>query len=296
MATFYKLLADSVVAVHLAYVAFVVVAQVLIIIGLVCRWQWVRNLRFRVIHLVMVEVVALEGWFGIICPMTDWDKQLRVWQGEVITVAVQPAEPKSAPINSEAPAPSAPQTAPMPERPTPPTPMPQTPMPETPMPMAPMPEPPAPMPVAPQPEPAPAPPVAADEPAEEATFVGKLLSSILYLEVQQRVLDTWYVRFGLVTLALFVLFPPRTGRWTVSGLAGVVLVWTGVLFSCAAHYERITRPEPLPGVPPPESLHRIAPLEFGIWMMALGVACCGVHCLCRLRCSQAGEQPPVSPS
>ena len=155
------------------------------------------------------------------------------------------------------------------------------------------------MPVAPEPEPEPPQaPIAGDKTAadSEATFVGQLLSSILYVEVTQSVLDPWYVRFGLVTLGLFVLFPPRLGRWTASGLAGVVLVWTGVLFSCAAHYERITRPEPLPGQVAPESPHRVAPLEFGIWMIVLGVACCGVHCLCRSQTPPAGDQHPISPS
>lgn len=243
----YKLLADSVVAVHLAYVGFVVVAQALILIGLVCRWPWVRNLRFRVIHLVMVEVVALEGWFGIICPMTDWDNQLRAQvQNEVNTVAVQSPEPKSAPPESAALNPAAPEAAP-----EPPAPMPTAPTPA------------APEPAAPEPAAEPAPPAADDG---QATFVGKLLSSILYVEVPQRVLDTWYVRFGLVTLGLFVLFPPRVGRWSAAGLAGVILLWTGLLFTCAAIHQRIT----LDAAPAGDSM---TPLEFGVWMMLLGAAC-----------------------
>src|SRR5688572_14826486 len=168
---FYKLLADSVVAVHLAYVAFVVLAQALIVVGLLCRRQWVRNLRFRVVHLVMVEAVALEGWFGIICPMTDWDKQLRLRQTAVDSAAVQPAEPKSEPKPSAGP--PFPQTipteaTPMPMVPMPMAPMPMAPMPMAPMPMAPTPEPSAAMPVGPQAEPEPPPaPVAREEPPED---------------------------------------------------------------------------------------------------------------------------------
>ncbi|MCI0682380.1 MAG: DUF2784 family protein [Gemmataceae bacterium] len=285
----YKLLADCVVAVHLAYVGFVVVAQVLILIGLLLRWQWVRNVRFRVIHLVMVEVVALEGWFGIICPMTEWDTQLRAHVRVDGNAGEQPGEPVTAP-------PTIPE-APMPESPMPESPMPMAPVARPPMP-APMPAPPESEPVVPQAESAP-PPAKEEEPAAgdgEATFVGRLLSSILYLEVPQRVLDTWYVRFGLVTLGLFVLFPPRLGRWSVSGLAGVILIWTGGLFGCAAYHERISRPEPPPDHLAADSPHRVAPLEFGIWMIALGAACCGVHCLCRSQGTQAADPQPINPS
>src|SRR5262245_14693908 len=189
----YKLLADSVVAVHLAYVGFVVVAQALILLGVLCRWPWVRNLRFCVIHLVMVEVVALEGWFGVVCPMTDWDTQLRVRsQPGDQAVAVQP------------PAPVGPVIPPKPE-----TPPPVQPPAQQPLPIQQQAPPPA---VTPQPEPDP--PLLPGQPEPitddgQGTFVGRMLSAILYLEVPQRVLDTWYVRFGLVTLGLFVLFPPR---------------------------------------------------------------------------------------
>lgn len=269
----YKLLADSVVAVHLAYVAFVVVAQVLILIGLLCRWQWVRNLRFRVIHLVMVEVVALEGWFGIICPMTDWDTQLRArLQEPNNTIAVAPAFPGPA------------TPTPMDAGPVPVPPMPEAPMQQPPMHQPATP--PAPTPPAQQPEPEPPQlpqPAAQEEPAADdgqATFVGRLLSSVLYLQVPQRVLDTWYVRFGLVTLGLFLLFPPRVGRWSASGLGGVILLWTGLLFTCATIHQRITRD----GTSPAET---VTPLEFGIWMVVLGAACWCWGCW---RGAQAAEE------
>jgi hypothetical protein len=261
----YKLLADSVVFVHLAYVGFVVVAQLLILVGLACRWQWVHNLRFRVIHLVMVEVVALEGWFGIICPMTEWDNHLR---------AQVNADDK---VAAEQPAASTPDSS-----------APQTPAP-------PVPEPSAPMPPAPPVQPEPSPPLPPDK-ESEATFVGQLLSSILYLEVPQRELDTWYVRFGLVTLALFVLFPPRLGTWTWCGLAGVILLWTGFLFSCAAYHERLTRQHATPPVESTTSPHRVTPLEVGVWMMILGAACVVVG---PGRCpavSSGSEQKPINPS
>lgn len=257
----YKLLADGVVFIHLAYVGFVVVAQLLLLVGLLARWQWVRNFRFRVVHLVMVEVVALEGYFGIICPMTEWDGQLRSYaQGDDKVAAVQ-------------------QVQPAPAQPTPLDPAPAKPPTVDPGPMQPAPMQPAPMNPTNVPEPAPARlPEPADEPAapeSESTFVGQLLSSILYLEVPQRELDRWYVRFGLVTLTLFLLFPPRLGCWSWCGVAAVTIIWTGGLFTCAAIHELMTHPLPTlaDGTSIPAPSGRYTPLEFGIWMTLLGVAC-----------------------
>src|SRR4029079_7904709 len=56
----YRLLADLIVAIHAAYVAFVVVGLLLILIGLACGWKWVRNWWFRVAHLVAILIVAAE--------------------------------------------------------------------------------------------------------------------------------------------------------------------------------------------------------------------------------------------
>ena len=59
----YGLLADLVVIVHFAYVGFVVIGQLLILIGIVLRWQWIRNPWFRLIHLAMILIVAwLRRW------------------------------------------------------------------------------------------------------------------------------------------------------------------------------------------------------------------------------------------
>jgi hypothetical protein len=73
----YALLADILVAVHFAFVAFVVAGQLLIMLGAVCRWRWVRNPWFRVIHLLAIGVVAFEAAMNIECPCTVWERQLR---------------------------------------------------------------------------------------------------------------------------------------------------------------------------------------------------------------------------
>ena len=78
----YALLADLVVLAHLAYVAFVVLGQAAICAGAVFGWSWVRNARFRFIHLAAIVLVALESLLGIVCPLTRWENQLRQWAGE----------------------------------------------------------------------------------------------------------------------------------------------------------------------------------------------------------------------
>ena len=73
----YRLLADLTVVVHLAYVAFVVVGFVLILVGIVAKWQWVRNFWFRLAHFLAIALVVVESAFGVTCPLTTWEHQLR---------------------------------------------------------------------------------------------------------------------------------------------------------------------------------------------------------------------------
>jgi Protein of Unknown function (DUF2784) len=77
----YRWLADLVVVIHVAYVAFVVVGMLLILVGLVRHWTWVRNFWFRMIHFVLIASVAAESLLGIVCPLTTWENQLRMAGG-----------------------------------------------------------------------------------------------------------------------------------------------------------------------------------------------------------------------
>src|SRR5262249_22320592 len=79
-----KLFADMIVVVHAAYFSFVVFGLVAILIGVALRWGWVRNFWFRAVHLTMIGIVVLEALFGITCPLTDWEKQLRRKAGEAV--------------------------------------------------------------------------------------------------------------------------------------------------------------------------------------------------------------------
>ena len=77
-----RILADLIVVFHACYVGFVVLGLVAILAGIVFRWSWVRNISFRVIHLAMIAIVVGEAIAGIPCPLTVWEKQLRVKAGQ----------------------------------------------------------------------------------------------------------------------------------------------------------------------------------------------------------------------
>lgn len=72
-----SLLADVVLVVHFAFVAFTAGGLLLTWVGAVAEWGWVRNFRFRAAHLAAVVFVAAESLAGIWCPLTVWEAQLR---------------------------------------------------------------------------------------------------------------------------------------------------------------------------------------------------------------------------
>jgi len=78
----YRILADIIVALHFAYVAFVVLALVVTLAGAALRWKWIRNFWFRAIHLAMIGFVVAEAWCGIVCPLTTWENGLRARAGQ----------------------------------------------------------------------------------------------------------------------------------------------------------------------------------------------------------------------
>ena len=55
----YITLANLVVALHVGYVGFVVVGLLLIVLGLIFGWAWVRNPWFRGLHLLAITIVAV---------------------------------------------------------------------------------------------------------------------------------------------------------------------------------------------------------------------------------------------
>jgi hypothetical protein len=77
----YQLAANGVLILHVGYVAFVVLGLLLILIGGLFRWRWVRNRWFRTVHLLAITIVVLESWLNITCPLTTLENWLRVKAG-----------------------------------------------------------------------------------------------------------------------------------------------------------------------------------------------------------------------
>lgn len=78
-----QLLANAVLAVHAAFAGLVVGGLVGIIVGGLCHWQWIRNRRFRFLHLLGIGVVVCQTWLGIVCPLTTLEMWLRKQAGAV---------------------------------------------------------------------------------------------------------------------------------------------------------------------------------------------------------------------
>ncbi len=76
--------ADAVLMLHLFFVAFVVVGLLLILIGRLRGWSWVRNPWFRIIHLAAITIVIIQSWLGVICPLTTIEMSLRSRAGDAI--------------------------------------------------------------------------------------------------------------------------------------------------------------------------------------------------------------------
>ena len=76
------LLADLLVALHLAIVLFIVLGELLILAGGWLRWRWVRARRFRFAHLAAIALVVGCGIYPGYCPLTLWEYDLRVAAGQ----------------------------------------------------------------------------------------------------------------------------------------------------------------------------------------------------------------------
>ena len=78
----YRLLANAVLILHLAVVAFVIGGLIMVVLGNRCGWRWVNRLWFRLAHLGAIAFVVAESWFGIACPLTSLESWLRSRAGD----------------------------------------------------------------------------------------------------------------------------------------------------------------------------------------------------------------------
>ena len=73
----FQLLADAVLILHAAIVAFVVGGLFVILVGNFRNWRWVNGLLFRAAHLSAIAVVVGQAWLGAACPLTILEMHLR---------------------------------------------------------------------------------------------------------------------------------------------------------------------------------------------------------------------------
>ena len=77
----YQLLADFVLVLHFAVVAFVIAGPVLIVVGNrgapASRWRWVNSRLFRSSHGSAIAFVIAQAWLGVACPLTMLESWLR---------------------------------------------------------------------------------------------------------------------------------------------------------------------------------------------------------------------------
>jgi len=76
------LLADIILMLHAGIVMFVVVGQILILVGWLQNWNWARSFWLRFLHLVTIVIVVVQSWLGQLCPLTIWEQQLRAVAGK----------------------------------------------------------------------------------------------------------------------------------------------------------------------------------------------------------------------
>ena len=70
-------LADAVLVLHAAFVAFVVGGLLATWLGIAMGWRFARSPWFRGIHLAAIGFVVAESLLGIVCPLTAWEDALR---------------------------------------------------------------------------------------------------------------------------------------------------------------------------------------------------------------------------
>jgi len=81
----YGFLADLMVAIHIGYVGYVVLGQLLIWFGWAMGRRFVRNFWFRSTHLLAIAVVVYEELMDIRCPLSVWEEYFREKAGQPVS-------------------------------------------------------------------------------------------------------------------------------------------------------------------------------------------------------------------
>lgn len=78
----YRLLADAILLIHFAFVLWVVLGLIAVLVGGVLGWRFVRRPWFRGLHLAAIGYVVVQAWLGVACPLTIWEGRLRELAGQ----------------------------------------------------------------------------------------------------------------------------------------------------------------------------------------------------------------------
>ena len=66
------ILAEVILAVHVAIILFNLFGLIVVPLGALCRWRFVRVRWWRVLHLILLGTVALQAVAGRACILTLW--------------------------------------------------------------------------------------------------------------------------------------------------------------------------------------------------------------------------------
>lgn len=78
-----ELLADVLLYLHFAFVAFVVVGLIATYVGGFLKRPFATNRKFRLAHIGAIGFVVFETLIGMVCPLTRWEAELRGgWRAE----------------------------------------------------------------------------------------------------------------------------------------------------------------------------------------------------------------------
>ena len=69
--------ADLILIIHFCIVLFVVFGLVALPIGYLRHYNWMRNIKFRASHILLMGFITLEAVLGITCPLTILENILR---------------------------------------------------------------------------------------------------------------------------------------------------------------------------------------------------------------------------
>ena len=71
---------EIVLLLHFSIFLFMIFSFILIPFGYFQKWEWVKNIYFRSIHLILMGFILIETILGFMCPLTILENFLRADQ------------------------------------------------------------------------------------------------------------------------------------------------------------------------------------------------------------------------